>query len=79
MIALVDYRAGNLTSVRKAFGALGAELFTPALPADLAAGVAALDGVAGVYPSVVIRSILVPPGQALEPETQFDQAHIVFV
>ncbi len=36
MIALVDYRAGNLTSVRKAFGALGAELFTPASPVDLA-------------------------------------------
>ncbi len=36
MIALVDYRAGNLTSVRKAFGALGADLFTPETPADLA-------------------------------------------
>jgi glutamine amidotransferase len=36
VIALVDYRAGNLTSVRKAFGALGAELFTPESPADLA-------------------------------------------
>jgi glutamine amidotransferase len=29
VIALIDYKAGNLTSVRKAFGALGAELFTP--------------------------------------------------
>ena len=28
-IALIDYRAGNLTSVRKAFGVLGAGLFTP--------------------------------------------------
>ncbi len=36
MIALIDYRAGNLTSVRKAFGALGAELFTPERPEDLA-------------------------------------------
>jgi len=35
VIALVDYRAGNLTSVRKAFGALGAELFTPDSPGDL--------------------------------------------
>jgi imidazole glycerol-phosphate synthase subunit HisH len=35
VIALVDYHAGNLTSVRKAFGALGAELYTPASPADL--------------------------------------------
>ena len=36
MIALVDYKAGNLTSVRKAFAALGAELFTPERPDDLA-------------------------------------------
>ena len=35
MIALIDYRAGNLTSVRKAFAALGAELFTPERPAEL--------------------------------------------
>ena len=35
MIALVDYGAGNLTSVRKAFAALGAELFTPADPKEL--------------------------------------------
>ena len=36
MIALIDYHAGNLTSVRKAFTALAADLFTPASPADLA-------------------------------------------
>jgi glutamine amidotransferase len=36
VIALIDYRAGNLTSVRKAFAALGAELFTPERPDDLA-------------------------------------------
>lgn len=35
MIALVDYGAGNLTSVRKGFAAAGAELFTPAVPAEL--------------------------------------------
>jgi glutamine amidotransferase len=35
MIALVDYKAGNLTSVRKALGAVGAEFFTPGSPADL--------------------------------------------
>jgi len=34
-IALIDYRAGNLTSVRKAFAALGADLVTPETPADL--------------------------------------------
>lgn len=37
MIALIDYGAGNLTSVRKAFSALGAEFATPAAPDDLAA------------------------------------------
>ncbi len=36
MIALVDYGAGNLTSVRKALGAVGAEFYTPASPAELA-------------------------------------------
>lgn len=36
MIALVDYGAGNLTSVRKALTAVGAEFFTPAAPEDLA-------------------------------------------
>ena len=29
MIALVDYGAGNLTSVRKALAAVGAEVYTP--------------------------------------------------
>ena len=36
MIALIDYKAGNLTSVRKAFAALGATLFTPERAAELA-------------------------------------------
>ena len=35
MIALVDYGAGNLTSVRKALAALGAPVETPQAPADL--------------------------------------------
>ena len=35
-IALIDYRAGNLTSVRKGFAAVGAELYTPTAAADLA-------------------------------------------
>ena len=34
-IALIDYRAGNLTSVRKGFAAIGEQLYTPASPADL--------------------------------------------
>ena len=36
-IALIDYGAGNLTSVRKALTHLGARFVTPAGPADLAA------------------------------------------
>ena len=36
MIALIDYGAGNLASVRKGFAAAGAELSTPRSPADLA-------------------------------------------
>ena len=41
MIALIDYGAGNLTSVRKGFAAAGAELYTPAQPSNLdkAAGI----------------------------------------
>jgi imidazole glycerol-phosphate synthase subunit HisH len=35
VIALIDYGAGNLTSVRKALAALGAEVMTPATPADV--------------------------------------------
>jgi glutamine amidotransferase len=36
VIALIDYKAGNLTSVRKALSALHAEVFTPNKPDDLA-------------------------------------------
>ena len=36
MIALVDYGAGNLTSVRKALAAVGAEVWTPSVPGELA-------------------------------------------
>ena len=34
MIALIDYGAGNLTSVKKALAALGADFLVPAAPAD---------------------------------------------
>ncbi|HMC76532.1 MAG TPA: imidazole glycerol phosphate synthase subunit HisH [Vicinamibacterales bacterium] len=40
MIALLDYGAGNLTSVRKALTAVGADFSTPAAPGDLAAATA---------------------------------------
>jgi glutamine amidotransferase len=36
VIALVDYGAGNLTSVRKALAAIGAEAWTPSEPGELA-------------------------------------------
>jgi imidazole glycerol-phosphate synthase subunit HisH len=36
VIALIDYGAGNLTSVRKALTAVGAAFETPASPSDLA-------------------------------------------
>ena len=35
MIALIDYKAGNLTSVRKALAAVGASVFTPETAGDL--------------------------------------------
>ena len=35
MIALIDYGAGNLTSVRKAFAAIGADVVVPASPSDI--------------------------------------------
>jgi imidazole glycerol-phosphate synthase subunit HisH len=34
-LALIDYGAGNLTSVRKALGAVGARFFTPRAPEEL--------------------------------------------
>ena len=36
MIALVDYGAGNLTSVRKALAHIGASVWTPSVPGELA-------------------------------------------
>jgi len=36
VIALIDYKAGNLTSVRKALAAVGARVFTPEKPSQLA-------------------------------------------
>ena len=35
MIALIDYKAGNLTSVRKAFAAISADVYDPRSPRDL--------------------------------------------
>jgi glutamine amidotransferase len=36
VIALIDYKAGNLTSVKKALATLGADVFVPSAPDDLA-------------------------------------------
>jgi imidazole glycerol-phosphate synthase subunit HisH len=35
VIALIDYKAGNLTSVKKALATIGADVFVPESPADL--------------------------------------------
>jgi imidazole glycerol-phosphate synthase subunit HisH len=35
VIALIDYKAGNLTSVRKALAAIGADVFTPEMPGEI--------------------------------------------
>ena len=35
MIALIDYKAGNLTSVKKALATIGADVFVPESPDDL--------------------------------------------
>jgi imidazole glycerol-phosphate synthase subunit HisH len=35
VIALIDYKAGNLTSVRKALASLGADVFVPQAPEEL--------------------------------------------
>jgi glutamine amidotransferase len=35
VVALIDYRAGNLTSVKKALAAVGAAVFVPQSPAEL--------------------------------------------
>jgi glutamine amidotransferase len=35
VIALIDYGAGNLTSVKKAFAAIGADIYVPEAPVDL--------------------------------------------
>jgi imidazole glycerol-phosphate synthase subunit HisH len=36
VIALIDYKAGNLTSVKKALATIGADVLVPQTPADLA-------------------------------------------
>ena len=42
MIALIDYGAGNLTSVRKALSELGAEVYVPQKAADLDSALAVI-------------------------------------
>ena len=42
MIALIDYGAGNLTSVRKALSALNAEVWSPSDPSELARATAVI-------------------------------------
>jgi imidazole glycerol-phosphate synthase subunit HisH len=42
VIALIDYGAGNLASVRKALAAVGAQVFTPTAPGQLAQATAVI-------------------------------------
>ncbi len=49
-VALIDYRAGNLTSVRKALAAAGAEVFTPEAAAATQADDDAICRANGVAP-----------------------------
>lgn len=42
MIALVDYGAGNLTSVKKALAAIAADVYVPSTPADLSRAAAVI-------------------------------------
>jgi glutamine amidotransferase len=45
-VALIDYQAGNLTSVKKAFAAVDADVFVPSEPGELAkAGAVVVPGV----------------------------------
>jgi imidazole glycerol-phosphate synthase subunit HisH len=55
-IALIDYGAGNLTSVRKGFDAAGARLFTPSAPADLAEAAAVVVPGVGHFGATVALS-----------------------
>jgi len=56
-IALIDYGAGNPTSVRKAFAAAGAELFTPQAPGDLeGAGAVVIPGVGHFAATAVLEA-----------------------
>jgi imidazole glycerol-phosphate synthase subunit HisH len=67
VIALIDYGAGNLTSVRKGFAAAGADLAAPARPDDLrrASGIvvpgvghfAATAALAGAWRDAIARAV----------------------
>jgi glutamine amidotransferase len=52
-IALIDYGAGNLTSVRKGFDAAGAQMFTPSAEAPDLAGLGAMPGRCERLPPIV--------------------------
>ncbi len=68
MIALIDYGAGNLTSVRKALTALGAEYATPASPDELK-GFAAMI-VPGVGNFEATRALIGPWRDAIAGEVR---------
>ncbi len=63
MIALIDYKAGNLTSVRKALAAIGAEVVVPESPAELASATGVI--VPGVGHFTATRALDAPWVQAV--------------
>ena len=54
MIALIDYGAGNLTSVRKALAAIGADVAIPRQPAELGAASAVIVPGVGNFQSTAV-------------------------
>jgi glutamine amidotransferase len=54
VIALVDYRAGNLASVRKALAAVGASVETPRAPDELASASAVIVPGVGHFAATVV-------------------------
>ena len=63
MIALIDYGAGNLTSVRKALAALGAEFWSPSEASELARAAAII--VPGVGHFAATRTMDAPWREAI--------------
>ena len=62
MIALIDYGAGNLTSVKKALTHLGAAFRTPAAPTELTDASAVIVPGVGNFEATAVLNPNVAPG-----------------